>query len=171
MIGHLIPPDPTTPRGLPEFQSRFSHLDIFFVKIHRRSQVLSLSRFLSSTMSKSKGSTNLDRLTELKFQKLKHQSSLSKKMNDILTKSGGMNDSTHHSIKSINAAIAVAKQPGYFDYYAASDDIKHAEEKKTLNHLAKEIQKVHLELEQLNGEIHTAGRSIHSSQTFSLPQC
>ena len=44
-------------------------------------------------------------------------------------------------------------QPGYFEYYKASDEVKDIENQKILNGLARAVQKVHRELEQINEEI------------------
>ena len=56
----------------------------------------------------------------------------------------------------MKAAIAVAKQPGYFEYYHPSDEVRECESGKTLNKLVKSLDKVHRELEQINGDIANA---------------
>jgi hypothetical protein len=56
--------------------------------------------------------TALDKLYDMKLQKVKEQKDLADKMNDILTKHGGLNESSKLTRKSLQAAIAVAKQPG-----------------------------------------------------------
>ena len=101
-------------------------------------------------------SINLDQLYATKLRKLKEQKSFSDQMNDLLSKTGGLNDSSKVAVKNLHAAIAVSKKPGYFEYYVASDDVKRTEEKKTLNSLARSVQKTHLELEQINEEIRQA---------------
>ena len=59
-------------------------------------------------------------------------------------------------MKSIQAAIAVSKQPGYFDYYVAPEDVKEIERKKILNSLAREVGQINEALNQLNEEIERA---------------
>jgi len=101
------------------------------------------------------GSTVLDQMYATRLLKLEEQKALSTRMNDLLTKPKGLNDSMKLTVKNLQAAIAVAKQPGYFEYYATPDDLKHVEDNKVLNSLARAIQKLHLELEQINAEIAT----------------
>ena len=111
-------------------------------------------------MSTTYGSPALDRLYAVKFQKLKHQSSLSKKMHDMLSKHGGLNDSTFQSMKSINAAIAVAKQPGYFDYYTPPDDIKMVEEKKGI--AVVQTHPIHNQLYTIHCTLYTIHYTLHT---------
>lgn len=96
---------------------------------------------------------SIDHLYNQKLQKLKEQKNLSDQMNELLTKSGGFNDSQRMTIKSINAAIAVAKQPGYFEYYETPHTIKTAEQNNVLNNIVKNIEKVSRELDDINNEI------------------
>lgn len=115
------------------------------------------------------------KLYELKIQKIKEQKDLSDRMNDLLTKHGGLNESSRLARKNLQAAIAVAKQPGeqflvsalissfeppnppgFFEYYQPPEEIRATEEGKVLNQLARNIHKVHCELEQIDSEIHKA---------------
>jgi hypothetical protein len=59
----------------------------------------------------------LDHLYTMKFQKIKEQKALSDRMHDMLSKSGGLNESSKMALKNLQAAITVSKRPGYFDYY------------------------------------------------------
>jgi hypothetical protein len=101
------------------------------------------------------GSTVLDQMYATRLLKLEEQKALSTRMNGLLTKPKGLNDSMKLTVKNLQAAIAVAKQPGYFEYYVAPDDLKNIEDNKVLNSLARGIQKLHMELEQINTEIAT----------------
>lgn len=67
---------------------------------------------LGSTAALGSGDAALDKLYELKLQKIKEQKDLSDRMNEILTKHGGLNENSKLTRKSLQAAIAVAKQPG-----------------------------------------------------------
>lgn len=100
-------------------------------------------------------STALDQLYMTRIQKLEEQKALSKRMNDLLTKPKGLNDSQKLTLKNLQAAIAVSKQPGYFEYYATPEDLKQIEDNKVLNSIARAIQKLHQELEQINNEINS----------------
>jgi hypothetical protein len=42
---------------------------------------------------------------------------------------------------------------GYFEYYKPSDEVKDTEDGKILNQFARNIAKVHAELDQINSEI------------------
>ena len=133
-------------------------------------------------MATKKDSSSVDKLYELKIQKIKEQKELADKMNDTLTKRGGLNESSKLTRKSLQAAIAVAKQPGdcfaycvnlwvnilfllgFFEYYKPSEDVQHVEEGKVLNQLARNISRTHAELEQINSEIE---KSKHSPPTIA----
>ena len=54
------------------------------------------------------------------------------------------------------AAIAVSQQPGKFEYHKSSAEVKELEETKVLNKLARAVEKVGRELEQIDTEIHSA---------------
>lgn len=114
----------------------------------------------------SQTSSRLNQLYEQKFAKLKEQKDISKKMKDILGSPTGLIDSSFKTRKSIKAAIAVAKQPGYFEYYKPPSEVEQHEGDKTLNKLARHVQKIHRELEEINSEI----ESIEHSNRAVLPQ-
>jgi len=92
----------------------------------------------------------LQALYSQKVSKIAEQKALSDKMIEILH---SLNDSSKLTRKSLLAAIAVSKQPGYFEYYTPPEEVKNAEEGKTLNKLARQVSKVHGEIEALNAEI------------------
>lgn len=85
-----------------------------------------------------------------KIAKIAEQKALSDKMVEILH---SLNDASKLSRKSLMAAIAVSKQPGYFEYYTPPEEVKNAEEGKLLNKLARQVSKVHGEIEAINSEI------------------
>lgn len=113
--------------------------------------------------------SGLDQLYAARLQKLEEQKALSTRMNDILTKSKGLNESARLTLKNLQAAIAVARQPGYFEYYTTPDDLKQVEEHKVLNNLARSIQKIHQELEQINAEIHTMEMKRSQPKPSDIP--
>lgn len=63
---------------------------------------------------------SLDQLYAVKFQKIKEQKALSDRMSDLLSKSGGLNESSKMALKNLQAAITVSKRPGYFEYYGSN---------------------------------------------------
>ncbi len=95
----------------------------------------------------------LQQLYNLKLAKMSEQQALSKQMNEMLCKPGGLNENTKISIKNLQAAIAVSKTPGYFEYHHTPEELQQIEERKNLNALARSVQKVHKELEQINEDI------------------
>ena len=99
--------------------------------------------------------TSLEQLYATRLQKLEEQKTLSDRLNTMLTKPNGLNESTKCELKNLQAAIAVAKQPGYFEYYIPPSEVKQIEDQKVLNSLARAIQKLGKELEQLGSEIHS----------------
>lgn len=114
-------------------------------------------------------STALDQLYAARLQKLEEQKALSNRMNQLLTQPKGMNDSMKLTLKNLQAAIAVSKQPGYFEYYETPDNIKQVEQNKVLNSLARAIQKLHAELTQINEEIHTIEMKRSENKSMEMP--
>ena len=106
-----------------------------------------------SSSSSSSSSDVLSGLYTVKEQKILEQKEYSDRMREILSK---MNQSSKMKTKNLQAAIAVSKKAGYFEYYVAPDDVKQAEEQKTLNSLAAKVAKTHKELEAINAEIDQA---------------
>lgn len=95
----------------------------------------------------------LRNLYDQKLKKLEEQKALADRMNSILTREGGMNDSSRLMCKNLTAAIAVSNQPGYFEYYSPPSDVKDLEESNALKSLVRSLGKVHRELDQINAEI------------------
>jgi len=107
----------------------------------------------------------LTSLYKTKEQKIAEQKEYSDKMGDILNK---MNTSSNLIKKNLQAAIAVSKKAGYFEYYSPPDDVKQAEEQKLLNSLAAKVAKTHKELEAINAEIDQA-KSREKKQQVIIP--
>ena len=105
---------------------------------------------MSTTSNKSEA---LQALYDAKILKLEEEKALADKMNDILTRRGGLNDGSKACRKNLQAAIAVANQPGYFEYYVPTQEVKDIEETRVLNSLVKSLNKVHRELNQINEDI------------------
>ena len=109
-------------------------------------------------------------LYEQKLVKLGEQRALSDEMNKLLTTH--LNPAQREVQRNLTAAIATSKQPGYFQYYVKSDEVKQAESQKVLNGLTRRIAKVANELDQLNNEIAIAtaaakGRTPPEDQQLS----
>lgn len=115
-----------------------------------------------------------------KLQKLEEQKVLSDQMNQKLKK---LEEGSRLSRKNLQAAIAVAQQPGYFTYYAPTDEVRELEQSKFINGLARKISKVNAELDALNEEIDASKKrgkprepeinltSLHSwFETYGKPQ-
>jgi hypothetical protein len=108
--------------------------------------------------------TRLTQLYDQKFEKLKEQKSLADQMTAI---ANTLQESTNQSKKSLQAAIAVARQPGYFQYYSAPTEVESYEREKALNKLARQVQRVHRELEEINAEITSIEASMKQPAVIS----
>lgn len=111
------------------------------------------------------GNSRLNQLYEQKFAKLKEQKAVSDKMKNILSNPDGLIDSSFKARKSLKAAIAVSRQPGYFEYYTPPPEVEAYEQDKVLNQLARQVQKVHRELEEINSEIATLENANKDANT------
>ncbi|KAA0149604.1 hypothetical protein FNF27_01387 [Cafeteria roenbergensis] len=61
------------------------------------------------------------------------QAEVSREVNTLLTADGGLNEASKRSVKSLEAAIAKSRQPGYFKYYTPSDATRAVETKNVLS--------------------------------------
>ncbi|GMH77421.1 hypothetical protein TL16_g07400 [Triparma laevis f. inornata] len=86
-------------------------------------------------------------------QMLALQRDVSKKFNAVLTKKGGLNDTSFMVKKNLQAAIAVAQQPGFFEYYQPSAEVKAVESTNELKKLTQKIKRMQKEIDQVNSEI------------------
>ena len=82
-------------------------------------------------------------------QLLSNQRTVSDKFNEVLTKKGGLNDSSTMVRKNLLAAIAVAQQPGFFEYYKVPDEVKTIEVQNELKKLTMQIKRVQKEIDQV----------------------
>jgi hypothetical protein len=90
-------------------------------------------------------------------QLLANQAAVSDAFNGVLTKAGGLNDNSRMVRKNLQAAIAVAQQPGFFEYYKVSDEVTKAEKNNELKKLAQQIKRFQKEIDQVNSEIAVSG--------------
>ena len=72
---------------------------------------------------------------------------------NILRSQGGLNDTSRLVKKNLQAAIAVAQQPGFFEYYKVSEEVKKIEKMDELKKLTKKIKRFQKEIDQVNSEI------------------
>ncbi|GMI50353.1 hypothetical protein ScalyP_jg3206 [Parmales sp. scaly parma] len=99
-------------------------------------------------MSKSISALELQRDQLLESQKV-----VSDKFNNILTKKGGLNETSTLVCRNLQAAIAVAQQPGFFEYHEVSDEAKSVVKQSELKKLTKQIQRIQKEIDIVNSEI------------------
>lgn len=97
--------------------------------------------------------SRLDGLLEVKQKLLKEQKQLSDEASEVLAK---LNDSNKQCRKNLLAAIAIARQPGYFEYYAPENEIETLENEKVINRYANKIASKQKEIDQIDREIEIA---------------
>jgi hypothetical protein len=115
-------------------------------------------------MSSNLQNSRLESLISLKEQKLISQKSLSDEFHEIVLK---LSISNNQKRKNLVAAIAVAKQPGYFAYYEPPSEIQSLESSNVLKQLAQQISKLNREIELLNEEIRHEFESKASNMNTS----
>ena len=78
-------------------------------------------------------------LLHKKLRTLEQQRAQSDDLNALLTREGGLNESQHMTCKNLKAAVAVSKQPGFFEYHKHSVEVQCAYDRKTCNQMVKKI--------------------------------
>jgi len=99
---------------------------------------------------------NLVALELQRDQLLNDQKVISDKFNSILTRSGGLNDTSNLVCRNLQAAIAVAQQPGFFEYYKVSEEVTSTVKQNELKKLTKQIKRIQKEIDIVNNEIAAA---------------
>lgn len=69
-----------------------------------------------------------DELTAAKLGKLEEQKRVADQLRDVLTKDGGLVETSDRLCKNLQAAVAVSKRPGFFEYYQPSDEVQRVYE-------------------------------------------
>lgn len=118
-----------------------------------------------SSILPSSSSSRLDGLYKQKEAKLLLQKSVSDEASSILRK---LNESSKVSRKNLQAAIAIARQPGYFEYYQRPPEIVRIEEGRVLNRLAVEISKINREIDQISEEIEIETRQLRKNRVREI---
>jgi len=65
-----------------------------------------------------------DELITALRQKLDEQARVSREMNNLLTKEGGLNSVSNKMQRDLAVCINVAKRPGYHDYFQVRNHLK-----------------------------------------------
>lgn len=102
----------------------------------------------SGQLSRTQTANNFDKQFAARLKKLDEQKELAKKMNASLS---SLNDDSNLARKNLEAAIAVSKQPGYFEYHTPANDI--ADKAKSLPVLTKKLNRIANEIEQIDAEL------------------
>uniref|UniRef100_A0A7S2UW48 Uncharacterized protein n=1 Tax=Fibrocapsa japonica TaxID=94617 RepID=A0A7S2UW48_9STRA len=116
-------------------------------------------QFSASGMDK-----KLEQLYEQKASKLAQQKNLSDEFNEILTREGGLNEVSRQACKNLEAAVAVAQRPGYFEYYQAPAEVQRIIAADDLKLLTNKINQIQRELDQIDSEIEQLSKQHYSQR-------
>ena len=97
----------------------------------------------------------MDRLEEARLRKLEEQREASNHLNELLTKEGGLIHSQRLTCKNLEAAVAVSRQPGYFEYYDPPAEVKRVYRTGECGVLVRRILKTQQDLDALAAEAET----------------
>ena len=88
-------------------------------------------------------------LLHKKLRTLEQQRAQSDDLNALLTREGGLHESQHMTCKNLKAAVAVSKQPGFFEYHKHSAEVQRAYDRKTCNQMVKKIARTQQDLDAI----------------------
>ena len=88
-------------------------------------------------------------LLHKKLRTLEQQRAQSDDLNALLTREGGLNESQYMPCKNLKAAVAVSKQPGFFEYHKHSAEVPRAYDRKTCNQMVKKIARTQQDLDAI----------------------
>ena len=92
-------------------------------------------------------------LLHKKLRTLEQQRAQSDDLNALLTREGGLNESQYMTCKNLKAAVAVSKQPGFFEYHKHSTEVQRAYDRKTCNQMVKKIARTQQDLDAIEEDI------------------
>ena len=92
-------------------------------------------------------------LLHKKLRTLEQQRAQSDDLNALLTREGGLNESQYMTCKNLKAAVAVSKQPGFFEYHKHSAEVQRAYDRKTCNQMVKKIARTQQDLDAIEEDI------------------
>ena len=98
-------------------------------------------------------------LLHKKLRTLEQQRAQSDDLNALLTREGGLNESQYMTCKNLKAAVAVSKQPGFFEYHKHSAEVQRAYDRKTCNQMVKKIARTQQDLDAIEEDIRARVKS------------
>ena len=102
-------------------------------------------------------------LLHKKLRTLEQQRAQSDDLNALLTREGGLNESQYMTCKNLKAAVAVSKQPGFFEYHKHSAEVQRAYDRKTCNQMVKKIARTQQDLDAIEEDIRARPRGSSRS--------
>jgi hypothetical protein len=97
-----------------------------------------------------------DELLKKKQEMLRRQKDLAVRINGRLVgeKNGvGLNEVARRTCKNLNAAVAAAKRPGYFDYYKPPEEIQQQVAKQELQTMLRKLEVMDVGLKELDDSL------------------
>ncbi|KAJ1454717.1 hypothetical protein M885DRAFT_521304 [Pelagophyceae sp. CCMP2097] len=92
-------------------------------------------------------------LQRARAAKLSEQKALSDQLHSLLTKSGGLIESSSLTCKNLQVAVAVSKRPGFFEYYVPNEYVKRVIRTDECGALVRKMQRVQKELEAIEADV------------------
>eukprot|EP00941_MAST-03F_sp_MAST-3F-sp1_P004615 g4615.t1 len=109
-------------------------------------------------------------LVQFKIQKQKDQMSITAEYQKALNDEDGLIENSRLTVKNLNAAIATAKQPGYFKYHSDFDRVKKIESRNELKAYNQRIAQIQKEIDHATAEMAEMERRRRSAlESGKLP--
>lgn len=105
----------------------------------------------------------MDSLTKTKLDKLDEQSVFSNQLHEILTKEGGLVQTSDRVCKNLVAAVAVSQRPGFFEYYQTPPEVQRVYDCGECRSIVRKISRTQQEIDHIDREL--AERAHAASST------
>lgn len=94
-----------------------------------------------------------DDLVAFKLEKIKEQNEIVAAYKSALNDHDGLVENSRLVMKNLHAAIATAKQPGYFKYHESSDRVKKIEDRGEIKSFNQRINQIQKEIDHAASEM------------------
>mmetsp|Transcript_9798 Transcript_9798/g.31900 ORF Transcript_9798/g.31900 Transcript_9798/m.31900 type:complete len:167 (+) Transcript_9798:74-574(+) len=95
----------------------------------------------------------MEELLSAKLKKLEEQRRIADELTIMLTKEGGLCETSDRLCKNLVAAVAVAKRPGFFEYYEPPDAVREILETGRCGSLVRRMRRLQKDIDRLDADL------------------
>lgn len=96
----------------------------------------------------------MDKLVRRKMAKLDEQKRVADHMHALLTRQDdGLNETSRKTLRNLDVAVVVSKQPGFFEYYKPTQEVERIVRQGDMSKLTRKLARLEQEISSINSEM------------------